>query len=95
MKILATAIALATVLASPLYAAPLHPRHMATFVNHAHGHTAVFRNRAASRNASWNLLPALQDPYIGEWFEGYPRDDYDGLRTQSPQQDFQSSSFSI
>jgi hypothetical protein len=45
MKSLSTAIALATILASPVYATTLHPRHAATSINHAHGHTAVVRNR--------------------------------------------------
>jgi len=44
MKSLATAIALATVLASPVYAMTAHPRHTATFNNQARGHTAVIRN---------------------------------------------------
>ena len=45
MKSLSTAIALATILASPVYATTLHSRHAATSINHAHGHTAVVRNR--------------------------------------------------
>ena len=45
MKSLATAIALATVLASPVYATTLHPRHTATSVNHARGHAALTQNR--------------------------------------------------
>ena len=44
MKSLAIAIALATVLASPVYAMTAHPRHTATFNNQARGHTAVIRN---------------------------------------------------
>jgi len=41
MKILAIAIALATVVPSPLQARTLHPRHTAASINHIHGQTAV------------------------------------------------------
>jgi hypothetical protein len=44
MKSLATAIALATVLASPVYAMTAQPRHTATFNNQARSHAAVVRN---------------------------------------------------
>jgi hypothetical protein len=44
VKIPATAIALVTVLASPVYAITAHPRHTATFNNQARGHNAVIRN---------------------------------------------------
>ena len=44
MKSFATAIALTTVLASPLYAMTAHPRQTATSNNQARGHTAVIRN---------------------------------------------------
>ena len=72
MKILATAIALATVLASPVYATTLHPRRTATSVNHARGHTAVARNRGIyllenNGASSTNQVPNFQD----NWDIGY------------------------
>ena len=72
MKILATSIALATVLASPVYATTLHPHHTATSVNHERGHTAAIRNRGVyllenSGAGSTNQVPNFQD----NWDIGY------------------------
>ena len=66
MKSPATAIALATILASPVYATPLHRHHAATSINHAHGHTAVVRNRGVyllenSGAGSTNQVSNFQD----------------------------------
>jgi hypothetical protein len=66
MKIFATAIALTTVLASPLYAMTAHPRQTATFNNQARGHTAVVRNPRVfllenSGARSTNQVPDFQD----------------------------------
>jgi hypothetical protein len=66
MKIPATAITLATVLAFPVYADTVYTHHTATSINHAHGHTAVFRNRGVylledSGVESANLVPNVQD----------------------------------
>ena len=66
MKSLATAIGLATILASPVYATTLHPRHAATSINHARGHTAVIGNRGVyllenSGAGSTNQVPNFQD----------------------------------
>jgi hypothetical protein len=72
MKILATAVALATVLASPVYATTSHPRHTATSVNHARGQPAVIGNRGVyllenSGAGSTNQVPNFQD----NWDIGY------------------------
>jgi hypothetical protein len=72
MKSLATAIALATILASPVYATTLHPRHAATSINHARGHIAVIRNPRVfllenSGAGSTNQVPNFQD----NWDIGY------------------------
>ena len=72
MKSLATAIALATVLASPVYATTLHPRHTATSVNHARDHTAVIRSRGIyllenDGAGSTTPVPNFQD----NWDVGY------------------------
>ena len=72
MKILATAIALATVLASPVYATTPHPRHTAMSVNQARGHTTVIRNPRVfllenSGAGSTNQVPNFQD----NWDIGY------------------------
>ena len=72
MKILATSIALATVLMSPVYATTLHAHHTATSVNHERGHTAAIRNRGVyllenSGAGSTNQVPNFQD----NWDIGY------------------------
>jgi hypothetical protein len=71
MKSLAVAVALTTVLASPVYATTLHHRHTATSINHAHGHAAI-RNRGVylleNRGAgSANRVRNFQD----NWDIGY------------------------
>jgi hypothetical protein len=68
MKSLATAIALATVLASPVYAMTAHPRHTATSNHQARGHTAVIRNSRVflleNRGAgSTNQVPDFQSDW--------------------------------
>ena len=72
MKSLAVAVALTTVLAFPVYAGTVQPRHTATSVNHARGHSAVIRNRGVyllenSGAGSRNQVPNFQDNFAVDY----------------------------
>jgi hypothetical protein len=76
MKILASAIAVAAILTSPVYAATAHPHGAAGSVKRPPIVDVVIPKGVFLEDRPVGIgeasRKATEDPYIGDWLEGYP-----------------------